>query len=78
MDQIVGARGSDDMTFLFQLYMNRDRAKSTALLRKIAAYTAEKEKVRLFKAIIVTVDAPAPGKREPDEKIKAEVDLVSG
>lgn len=59
--------------------MNRDRPKSTALLRKIASYRASQHPLqpRLFKAIIVTVDCPAPGKREPDEKVKAEVELVS-
>lgn len=59
--------------------MNRDRPKSTALLQKIASYRAYKhpKKPRLFKAIVITIDCPAPGKREPDEKVKAEGELVS-
>ncbi len=62
--------------------MNRDRAKSTALLQKIASYRAasrssSKDGKRCIRAIIVTVDAPTPGKREADEKTKSEVVLVS-
>ncbi|KAF8323818.1 mitochondrial cytochrome b2-like protein [Clavulina sp. PMI_390] len=77
LDQIVAARGSDAMTLLFQLYVNKDRPKSTALLQRIASYKTDAG-VRLFKAIVVTVDCPAPGKREPDERVKAEVDLELG
>jgi len=67
------------MSFFFQLYMNRDRPKSAALLQKIASYRAFEHpmKPRLFKAIVITIDCPASGKREPDEKVKAEVELVS-
>jgi hypothetical protein len=59
--------------------MNRDRPKSTTLLQKIPSYRASEhpKRPRLFKAIVVTIDCPAPGKREPDEKVKAEVELVS-
>lgn len=78
LDEIVNSRGADDQNFFFQLYMNKDRPKSTTLLQKITAYRASQhpKNPRLFKAIIVTVDCPAPGKREPDERVKAEVELV--
>ncbi|KAG5920460.1 hypothetical protein E4U42_006195 [Claviceps africana] len=48
----------------FQLYVNKDRAKSAKLLREISA----SEKV---KAIFVTVDLPVVSKREDDERVKS-------
>lgn len=49
--------------------MNRDRSKSETLIKNVAAS-------RKFGAIVVTVDAHAPGKREADERVKAEGVLV--
>ncbi|KAL4809047.1 FMN-dependent dehydrogenase-domain-containing protein [Aspergillus unguis] len=55
-------------SFFFQLYVNRDREKSAALLRKCSANPN-------VKAIFVTVDAAWPGKREADERVKADESL---
>ncbi|TAQ91342.1 hypothetical protein B7494_g369 [Chlorociboria aeruginascens] len=51
----------------FQLYVDKQREKSEALLRHV-------EKLGV-KAIFVTVDAPVPGKREADERVKADEGL---
>ncbi|KAJ5812234.1 hypothetical protein N7474_008535 [Penicillium riverlandense] len=55
-------------SFFFQLYVNRDRSKSAALLRQCSANPN-------IKAIFVTVDAAWPGKREADERVKADESL---
>jgi L-lactate dehydrogenase (cytochrome) len=55
--------------FYFQLYVNSDRAKSEALL-------AEAEQLGM-KAIFVTIDSPVPGKREADERVKADEALTA-
>ena len=52
-----------------QLYLDRKREKTEALLQKINGLG--------LKAIFVTVDAAAPGKREADERSRAEVEMVS-
>ncbi|RDW57091.1 FMN-dependent alpha-hydroxy acid dehydrogenase [Aspergillus mulundensis] len=57
-----------DASFFFQLYVNREREKSAALLRKCSANPN-------IKAIFVTVDAAWPGKREADERVKADEGL---
>lgn len=59
--------------------MNKDRSKSTKLLQRVASYRSRNatDGKGLVKAVILTVDAPAPGKREPDEKIKLESGMVS-
>lgn len=54
-----------------QLYVDRKRNKSEALIKKI-------ESMGQLKAIFVTVDAAAPGKREADERSRAEVEVVRG
>ncbi|KAF8333154.1 FMN-dependent dehydrogenase-domain-containing protein [Cantharellus anzutake] len=83
MDEIVQAKEYNEQPFLFQLYMNKDRRKSTALLQKVASYHASPTPSSIFekknvRAVIVTVDSPAPGKREADERVKAEVSLDMG
>lgn len=55
--------------FFFQLYVNREREKSAALLRQCSANPN-------FKAVFVTVDAAWPGKREADERVKADESLT--
>ena len=55
-------------SFFFQLYVNRDREKSAALLRQCSENPN-------IKAIFVTVDAAWPGKREADERVKADESL---
>ncbi|KAF7516795.1 hypothetical protein PCG10_001807 [Penicillium crustosum] len=66
MDELREAAPSAD--FFFQLYVNRDREKSAALLRQCSANPN-------IKAIFVTVDAAWPGKREADERVKADENL---
>lgn len=53
-----------------QLYVDRNRPKSETLLRMINGLPG-------MKAIFVTVDAAAPGKREADERSRAEIEVVS-
>ncbi|KAF2998400.1 hypothetical protein E8E14_003771 [Neopestalotiopsis sp. 37M] len=53
----------------FQLYMNKDRKKSVEQLRQVTERGA--------KAIFLTVDAPVTGKREADERIKADESVAS-
>lgn len=66
MDDLRAAAPSG--SFFFQLYVNRDRERSAALLRRCSAN-------RNIKAIFVTVDAAWPGKREADERVKANENL---
>ena len=49
-----------------QLYVDRNRPKAEALIHKINNLG--------LKAIFVTVDCPAPGKREADERSVAEIE----
>ncbi|PBP18263.1 FMN-dependent dehydrogenase [Diplocarpon rosae] len=55
------------LPIFFQLYVDKQRAKSEELLK-----TVEELGVR---AIFVTVDAPVPGKREADERVAADESL---
>jgi len=48
--------------FGWQLYIQKERAKSEAMLRRMAAMPDK------IKFIVLTLDAPVPGKREHDEK----------
>jgi L-lactate dehydrogenase (cytochrome) len=68
----IVAAGRPDQPFFFQVYVNSDRQKTEELL-------ASAKKLGI-KAVLVTVDAPVPGKREADERIAAEnvVAAVSG
>jgi L-lactate dehydrogenase (cytochrome) len=62
MEDIIAA-GRTNQPFFFQLYVNSDRQKTERLLQD-----AKRLGVR---AVLVTVDAPVPGKREADERIAA-------
>lgn len=53
--------------FFFQLYVNKDRSKSEALLRHVRSLG--------ISTIFVTIDAAAAGKREADERVKADESL---
>jgi L-lactate dehydrogenase (cytochrome) len=57
-------------TLFYQLYVNTDRAASERQL-------AEAERLGI-KGIFVTIDAPVPGKREADERVKTEGTIGSG
>jgi L-lactate dehydrogenase (cytochrome) len=68
VDDIVGQQGTKDHPFFFQLYVDRKRANSERLLQKIHSSGN-------ITAIMVTTDAAAPGKREADERIRADEGL---
>ncbi|ORY27625.1 FMN-dependent dehydrogenase-domain-containing protein [Naematelia encephala] len=70
LQEIIEAGTSATQAFFMQLYVDRNRPKTEALLRKIENLG--------IKAIFVTVDAAAPGKREADERSRAEVEVASG
>ena len=53
----------------FQLYVDKDRSKSEALLRRAGELGVS--------GLILTVDAPVPGKREADERIRVSDDSVA-
>ncbi|KAI8681101.1 FMN hydroxy acid dehydrogenase domain-containing protein [Fusarium keratoplasticum] len=66
VEEIV-KEGDAGQSFFYQLYVNKDRSKSEDLLARVQALG--------IKAIFVTVDGPVPGKREADERAKAEEGL---
>ncbi|KAF4120158.1 L-lactate dehydrogenase (cytochrome) [Geosmithia morbida] len=68
IEDVRSAVGS--MPLFFQLYVDRDRERSRRLLRRARDAGAS--------AIFLTVDAPVPGKREADERIRAGNGLSSG
>ncbi|KAH8892129.1 hypothetical protein GQ53DRAFT_863875 [Thozetella sp. PMI_491] len=53
-----------NIPFFFQIYINKDRAASEKLLKQAESCG--------IKGIMVTVDAPVTGKREADERVKAD------
>lgn len=57
------------LPIFFQLYVDKQREKSEMLLRDV-------EKLGV-KAIFVTVDAPVAGKREADERVKADENMAA-
>lgn len=56
--------GERELPIFFQLYVDKQRSKSEALLKLVEELG--------IKAIFVTVDAPVAGKREADERVKAD------
>lgn len=52
-----------------QVYVNKDRAKTEEILKKVAKAG--------YKGVCVTVDAPVAGKRERDERSKMDDESVS-
>ena len=64
MLEILGA-APEGYPFFFQLYINKDRAKTEELLRLINSKPP-------IKALFVTVDLPVVSKREADERLKLE------
>ncbi|CAI6335992.1 unnamed protein product [Periconia digitata] len=64
MQEITSSVPSNTIPFFFQLYINKDRSASEALLRD-----AEKNNI---KGIWFTIDGPVQGKREGDERVKVE------
>ncbi|KAI0050189.1 hypothetical protein FA95DRAFT_658966 [Auriscalpium vulgare] len=62
-EEIMSVKRSEQQ-LMFQLYMNKDRAASQTLISGLAAAG--------FAALILTVDAAVPGKRELDQRTKGE------
>ncbi|GAB7344913.1 hypothetical protein MBLNU457_3349t1 [Dothideomycetes sp. NU457] len=65
----IVAAAPKDHPFFFQLYVNKERQKTEALLHRVWDLG--------IRTIFVTVDAPVPGKREADERVKADEGLSS-
>ncbi|EXJ86392.1 L-lactate dehydrogenase (cytochrome) [Capronia epimyces CBS 606.96] len=63
--EIVSQPQVSEYPFFFQLYVDRQRHKSEALLRHIHQH-------KNIRGIFVTTDAAAAGKREADERVKAD------
>ncbi|KAJ9662346.1 hypothetical protein H2198_001480 [Neophaeococcomyces mojaviensis] len=63
LEQITGARSNPDQTQYLQVYVNKDRQKCLALIRRAEACG--------IKALFITVDSPVLGKRERDDRLKA-------
>ncbi|KAK5138315.1 hypothetical protein LTR08_003376 [Meristemomyces frigidus] len=55
--------------FFFQLYVNKDRTQSEKLLRHVRSLGID--------TIFVTIDGPVQGKREADERVKADESLIT-
>jgi L-lactate dehydrogenase (cytochrome) len=66
LDEIV--QQAPGYPFLFQLYVSKDRKKSEQLLSRVSSLG--------MKAIFVTVDSAARGKRESDERLKTNENLI--
>lgn len=69
-DEIV-SHTPENHPSIFQLYVNRDRSKSETQLKQILSLRPR------IKAIMITIDAPVPGKREADERLKADANISS-
>ncbi|GAA5865688.1 hypothetical protein JCM1840_003219 [Sporobolomyces johnsonii] len=65
----IASQAQDGHTLFYQLYVNKDRAKTEAQLKRVAKAG--------YKAIIVTVDAPVAGKRERDERSKMDEEATA-
>ncbi|SJX60151.1 related to L-lactate dehydrogenase (cytochrome b2) [Sporisorium reilianum f. sp. reilianum] len=63
LDEMLDAR-QKDQPVIYQLYVNKDRAASERILRKVEA--------RGVSAVMLTVDAPVMGKRERDRRVKGD------
>jgi L-lactate dehydrogenase (cytochrome) len=63
------AEAAPDAVLYFQLYVNQERHKSELLIAE-----AEKAGAR---AIFLTIDAPFPGKREADERVRADESITT-
>ncbi|KAK9246605.1 FMN-dependent dehydrogenase-domain-containing protein [Lipomyces tetrasporus] len=61
---IVSARVSSQQPFAFQLYVQNERERSEKLLRDVVKAGC--------RAVVLTLDAPTPGKREMDERLARE------
>jgi L-lactate dehydrogenase (cytochrome) len=70
IEEIIGSvPKSANHAFFFQLYVNKDRAKSEALLRHVRSLGVD--------TVFATIDGPVQGKREADERVKADEGTAS-
>ncbi|KAK4496760.1 hypothetical protein PRZ48_012743 [Zasmidium cellare] len=67
VEEIVESIPGGSHAFFFQLYVNKDRRKSEELLKHVRSLGID--------TVLVTVDAPMPGKREADERVKMDEGL---
>lgn len=65
IEEIVSA--ASNHPFFFQLYVNKNRSSTESLLQHVYSLG--------IRSIFVTVDAPAAGKREADERVRADETL---
>ncbi|KAK6360813.1 hypothetical protein TWF730_006935 [Orbilia blumenaviensis] len=63
VEEIVDSPVSQEQSWGFQLYIQDKREKSIDILRRI-------EETGKYKFVVLTLDAPVPGKREHDERAK--------
>jgi len=63
-EQISAGRTAPSQPLWFQLYVQTDRRKSESLLARISSAGSG------YRAVVLTLDAPTPGKREADERVK--------
>ncbi|KAL1869732.1 hypothetical protein VTK73DRAFT_2940 [Phialemonium thermophilum] len=68
-EQVV-ADAAPGQVFGWQLYVQTDRRRSEAMLRRINALRDH------YRFIVLTLDAPVPGKREDDERLGFESELT--
>lgn len=71
-EQIAAARTTPSQPLWFQLYVQTDRRKSESMLARVSAAGSG------YQAVVLTLDAPTPGKREADERVKNLSALSSG
>lgn len=71
LDKILEGRSADDQVQFFQLYVDKNRDNSEKLLKRCNEHPG-------VRAVFVTVDCPAPGKREADERVRTTAVLESG
>lgn len=69
-EQVVKGAG-EGQVFGWQLYVQNDRRKSEAMLARIST---SPEMRKFYKFVVLTLDAPWPGKRELDERMQFETD----
>ena len=67
IEEIVPA--APDHPFFFQLYVNKDRSSAESLLSKVYGLG--------ICTIFLTVDAPVSGKREADERVRADETMAT-
>jgi len=73
LSEILTSMGANStQPWFFQLYVNKDHAATKKLLREIMALKPAK-----MAGVMITVDSAVPGKREADERLKADEDTVA-